>query len=310
MVCVMRREHLPLGVKSCGKDLIMNEMNMNINVSDDIAVTADLMQTAERLAHAFADAEATAAELTELEPMTDITPLPPITDKTTLGELLTMLNLTPGQKRNGKTPTRVALFATGGSPVAEEGGSKVYRSGYVLYDNGIGRHTILWLPYCVSFTYHFNKLRDAEKEYLKENAELPDDLLLTTAWPVVVALLGEERITQNMFHGFGNCDTETVESEDDEQDNDVVDEDTDGENFSWDDETLGVNPLEAVIRRENRERMLAEMTEMQRKVFVLHHKYGWTQQRIAKHFHISQVGVKHHLDLAEKKARTFAKRNF
>mgnify|MGYP002622286553 CR=1 FL=1 len=294
----------------------MDEMNMNIDMSvtEDIAVTADLMQTAKRLAQAFADAEATAAELTELaqsaQPLTDTTPLPPITDKTTLGELLNMLNLTPGQKRNGKTPTRVALFAAGGLPIAEEGGSKVYRSGYVLYDNGIGRHTILWLPYCVSFTYHFNKLRDAEKEYLKENAELPDDFLLATAWPIVVALFGEERITQNMFHGFGNCDTEAVESEDDEQDNEVVDEDTDGENFSWDDETLGVDPLDAVIRRENRERMLAEMTEMQRKVFVLHYKHGWTQQRIAKHFHISQVGVKHHLDLAEKKARAFTKRNF
>lgn len=290
----------------------MNEMNMNVNMN--IGVSEDIAVTAERLAQTFADAETTAAELTELadqsQPLTDTMPLPPITDKTTLGELLTMLNLMPGQKRTGKTPTRVALFASGGSPIAEAAGSKVYRGGYVLYDNGIGRHTILWLPYCVSFTYHFNKLRDAEKEYLKENAELPDDLLLTTAWPIVVALFGEERITQNMFHGFGNCDTEAVESDDDEQYNEVEDEDADGENFSWDDETLGVNPLEAVIRRDNRERMLAEMTEMQRKVFVLHYKHGWTQQRIAKHFHISQVGVKHHLDLAEKKARAFTKRNF
>ena len=309
MVCVMRREHLPLGVKSCGKDLIMDEMNMNINVSDDIAVTADLMQTAERLAHAFADAEATAAELTELEPMTDTTPLPPITDNTTLGELLTMLNLTPGQKRNGKTPTRVALFATGGTPVAEEGGSKVYRSGYVLYDNGSGRHTILWLPYCVSFTYHFNKLRDAEKEYLKENAELPDDILLTTAWSVVVTLFGEERITQNLFHGFGNCDTEAVESEDDEQDNDVIDEDTDGEDFCWDDDTLGVNPLEAVIQRERRDTMLSKLSDKQREVFVLHYKYGWTQKRIADKLGISPAAVCMRLNSAKAIAENFLKNN-
>lgn len=293
----------------------MDEMNMNIDVSvsEDIAVTADLMQTAERLAQAFADAEATAAELTDLaqsaQPLTDTTPLPPITDKTTLGELLTMLNLTPGQKRNGKTPTRVALFAAGGLPIAEDSGSKVYRSGYVLYDNGIGRHTILWLPYCVSFTYHFNKLRDAEKEYLKENAELPDNLLLTAAWPVVVALFGEERITQNMFHGFGNCDTETVESEDDEQDNEVVDEDTDGEDFCWDDDTLGVNPLEAVIRRERRDTMLSKLSDKQREVFVLHYKYGWTQKRIADKLGISPAAVCMRLNSAKAIAENFLKNN-
>ena len=291
----------------------MDEMNIDVSMNAEIPATADLMQNAERLAQAFADAEATAAELTDLaqsaQPLTDTTPLPPITDKTTLGELLTMLNLTPGQKRNGKTPTRVALFAAEGLPIAKDSGSKVYRSGYVLYDNGIGRHTILWLPYCVSFTYHFNKLRDAEKEYLKENAELPDDLLLTTAWPIVVALFGEERITQNMFHGFGNCDTEAVEIEDDEQDNEVVDEDTDGEDFCWDDDTLGVNPLEAVIRRERRDTMLSKLSDKQREVFVLHYKYGWTQKRISDKLGISPAAVCMRLNSAKAIAENFLKNN-
>ena len=52
------------------------------------------------------------------------------------------------------------------------------------------------------------------------------------------------------------------------------------------------------------------MTDKQREVFVLYCKYGWTQQQIAKHFNMSQVGVKHHLDLAEKKVIVFAQKNF
>ena len=56
--------------------------------------------------------------------------------------------------------------------------------------------------------------------------------------------------------------------------------------------------------------MLTTMTDKQREVFVLYCKYGWTQQQIAKHFNMSQVGVKHHLDLAEKKVIVFAQKNF
>ena len=285
----------------------MDKKNMNINMNDDIAVTADQMKTAESLAQMFADTKATVKE--KVQPLIDSTPLSPITDKTTLGELLTILELTPGQKRTGKTPTRVTLFTTGGMPIAEEKGAKVYRNGFVLYHNGIGRHTILWLPYCANFTYHFNKLRDAEKEYLKENNQLSNDLLLKTAWPVVIALFGEERITQNMFHGFGNCETEAMESENEEKNNEAVDEDDDGEHFSWDDETIGVNPLEAVIRRERRDAMLSELSDKQREVFVLHYKYGWTQKRIAEKLGISPAAVCMRLNKAKAIEKIFLKNN-
>lgn len=259
----------------------MNEMNMNINAAEPETVLSS------------ADAMASYH----------------ITGKTTLGELLAMLGLTAGQKRNGKTPTRAALAVTGGAPIAAEEGCKVYENGYALYNNGLGRHTILWLPYCVNYAYHFNKLRDAEKEYLNERDDIPDKMLISTAWPIVVALFGEERITQNMFHGFGNCDTESIESDGDEQENDTVDEDADGEDFCWDDETLGVDPLEAVIRRERRETLLSEMTGSQRKVFVLTYKCGWTQERIADEMGVSQQAVQKLLSKAKCKAKKYFEKN-
>ena len=71
----------------------------------------------------------------------------------------------------------------------------------------------------------------------------------------------------------------------------------------WDDEPLDVDPLDAVIRRENREMMLAAMTDKQREVFVLYHKYGWTQQKIADEIGISQQAITKLLSKANLRAQ-------
>ena len=235
------------------------------------------------------------------------TPIPQIqiTGRTRLGEVLTMLDLKPGQRRKGKTPTRANLIATAGEPVARMGGATLFVNGYAIYENGHGRYSIVWLPYCVNYTYNFNKLRDAEKDYLKEKAALPEGLLLSTKWTVAVALHGEERITQHMERGIGNADTSEEEDEEDDTMIEEEDEDDEGKDFVWDDNTLGVNPLDAVIRRENREAMLAEMTDKQRQVFVLHYKYGWTQQQIADKIGVTQQAITKLLSKANKKVMKF-----
>ncbi|MBR2086612.1 MAG: sigma-70 family RNA polymerase sigma factor [Oscillospiraceae bacterium] len=231
-----------------------------------------------------------------------------ITRRTKLREVLDMLGLKPGQRRKGKTPTRVNLIATGGEPIAHMGGSTLYANGYAIYENGYGRYSVVWLPYCVNYTYNFNKLRDAEKDYLKEKAELPEGLLLSTKWTVAVALCGEERITQHLERGIGNADISEEEEEEDDTGNEEEDEDDEGKYFTWDDNTLGVDPLDAVIRRETREAMLSEMTDKQREVFVLHYKYGWKQKVIAENFGISPAAVCQRLNDAKKAAREFFKK--
>lgn len=217
--------------------------------------------------------------------------LPEITAQTTLGELLSILGLEPGQKREEKTPKRKTLLETSGDAIADLYGIKVFQNGFALYENRLGKYSVLWLPYCTRFTYYFNKLRDSEKDYLSETKELPSDKFVTWAWTIVIALFGEERITQKMNQGFGNADISTEgEADEDEYEPEPEDEDMEG-NFVWDDEPLGVDPLNAIIRRENRKEMLAAMTDKQREAFVLYHRYGWTQQQIATKMGVSQQAV-------------------
>lgn len=283
----------------------MDEMNIDVSVNAEIPATADLMQTAERLAQAFADAEASAAELTgQAQSLTNTTPLPPITDETTLGELLTMLNLTPAQKKPNKTPTPKKLRTTV-ELIADSHDCKLYRNGFAYYNNGYS-HSVLWLPYCVSYTYHFNPLRDSEKDYLKEKADLPEGLLEATAWPVVVTMMAEHRIENHMDTnaGIGHADIPDYADEEDEQGVDSMEvKDKGCDEFRWYDEPLGADPLEVLIRKERREEALAVLTDKQREVFILYYKYGYEQQEIAEMLGISKMAVCYRLELAKEKVK-------
>lgn len=232
--------------------------------------------------------------------------LPEITNKTTLRDLLSILGLEQRQKKQGKTPTKAKLMNANGLPLAKMDGCTLYETGYVLYENGYGRHSVLWLPYCVNFTYYFNKLRDTEKEYLKETDNVPNETLVSLPWTTTVSLFGEERITQHMNRGLGNADVaEKTDAESDKSDDEPEFEDHEGKFFVWDDEIMGVDPLDAVIRRENRDQMLAAMTDKQREVFVLYNKYLRTQQQIADVIGISQRAVSYRLKEANKVAKKF-----
>ena len=235
----------------------------------------------------------------------NVTALPVITDKTTLRDMLTILGLEQKQKRQGKTPTKAKLMSADGLPLAKMDGCTLYETGYVLYENSYGRHSVVWLPYCVNFTYYFNKLRDAEKEYLKETDDVPNETLVSSPWTTTVSLFGEERITQALNRGLGNADIKPeIDVADDDKEHEPEDSDYEGKWFVWDDETLGVDPLDAVIRRETREEMLAAMTDKQREVFIYYHKYNWTQQQIAEVIGISRDSVNDRLEGANKKAKT------
>ena len=232
--------------------------------------------------------------------------LPSITADTTLGELFTILGLEPGQKRPQNTPKKATLLAVSGEPIVDMCGIKVFPSGYALYVNRFGKYSVVWIPYCTRFVYKFNELTDAEKQYLNEKKELSYEDIAACPWLPVIALFGEERITQKMNRGYGNKSiNDGQETEEEPAVVEQEDEDLEGKNFIWDDETLGVDPLDAVIRRETREALLNTLTDDQRKVFILYYKNGWTQQRIADHLGIDRSSVKSRLHLAKKKAKKF-----
>ena len=227
-----------------------------------------------------------------------------ITPRTKLGEVLEMLDL--GEKP-AKTPSVKALYEES-APIAEMNGCALFRNGFVVYANRSGR-TVIWLPHCTHFTYHFNKLRDAEKDTLHETFTLPEGYLEKQRWVVAVILIGEHRIEANaMNRTSSRKDTVDLASKDRGDKDDRVEEvvaDPYRRAFNWYDGHIGENPLDAIIRRENREEMLAAMTDKQREVFIMYYRDAMTQRQIAKVLGISQKAVDYRLDSALMRAKNF-----
>ena len=228
-----------------------------------------------------------------------------ITAATTLGELLALLNL--GEKP-AKTPSVKVLMETAGEPIADIEGCTLYSNGFAVYRNRTGR-TVLWLPYCAGFTFYFNKLRDSEKDTLKEACVLPEGCLEKQPWVIAVTLIGDHRIESNSMNRTGSrTGTTDFSSQDNgEKDGDLEEAVADPYRraFNWYDGRMGENPLDAIERRETREEMLSEMTEKQREVFVLYYRDGLSQRQIAGMLGIDHRAVGFRLDGALKKAKKF-----
>lgn len=232
--------------------------------------------------------------------------LPVITNKTTLGEVLSMLGLTAGQKKPEKTPTPKKLRLNF-EPIAKMNDCVLYGNGYAYYNNGY-RHSVLWLPYCVSYTYHFNPLRDSEKDYLREKSDLSEGMLEATAWPVAVTMIAEHRIEYNMDTNAGIGHADILDYADDENKDSMDDyegKDSRCMEFMWHEEPINVNPLDALIRKETREAILAELTERQKEIFILLYKSEYTQREVAQILGISQQSVCNTMRQAMKKIKKY-----
>ncbi len=228
-----------------------------------------------------------------------------ITEKTTLGELLTLLDLA---EKSGKTPTPRELFETAGAPIAETNDCTLFRNGFAIYQNITGR-TVVWLPYCKSFTFYFSKLRDAEKDTLRETYELPDGFLSTQPWILAVTLIGDHRIEANSMNRTGSrkdtTDYDSADNGDKDGDAEQALADPYRRAFNWYDGRMGENPQDAVERRETREEMLADMTDKQREVFILYYRDCMTQDEIAEMLGIAKMSVNERLRYALAKAKKF-----
>ena len=226
-----------------------------------------------------------------------------ITEKTTLGELLTLLDLA---EKSGKTPTPRELFETAGAPIAETNDCTLFRNGFAIYQNITGR-TVVWLPYCKSFTFYFSKLRDAEKDTLRETYELPDGFLSTQSWILAVTLIGDHRIEANSMNRTGSrrdtTDYDSADNGDKDGDAEQALADPYRRAFNWYDGRMGENPQDAVERRETREEMLADMTDKQREVFILYYRDCMTQDEIAEMLGIAKMSVNERLRYALAKAK-------
>ena len=227
-----------------------------------------------------------------------------ITAKTTLGELLAMLNL--GDKP--KVPTPKMLFETAGEPIADMNGCTMFRNGFTIYQNGTGR-TVVWLPYCTSFTFYFNKLKDSEKDTFWETCELPQGFLASQPWIIAVTLIGDHRIERNSMNRTGSRkDTADFSSKDNGDKDDAIEKamaDPYRRAFNWYDGRMGENPQDAVERRETREEMLAVMTDKQREVFIMYYRDEMTHEQIAAKIGVSRPAVTVRLSYALEVAKKY-----
>lgn len=232
------------------------------------------------------------------------TALPVITAKTTLSEVLAALDL----DKKTKTPTPKVLFETAGEPIADMNGCTLFKNGFAIYKNDSGR-TVVWLPYCVNFTFYFNKLRDSEKDTLRETYELPEGYLEIQPWVIAVTLIGDHRIESNSMNRTGSrkntVDLASKDKGDKDGSMEEVIADPYRRAFNWYDGHMGENPQDAVERRETREEMLAAMTEKQREVFVMYYRDGISQRKIASILKVDHRAIGFRLEGALKKAKNF-----
>ena len=229
---------------------------------------------------------------------------PEITEKTTLGELLSILNLTSISRKPSSAPTRKKLCETAGVPIAVGYGCEVYSNGWAVYENGTGR-TVVWLPSCANFTYHFGELKPYEKEYLKQEDKLDEELLLSSSWILAVTLIGDHRVERNNMNRTGSRIGTRVYSSVDENGDEIddIEEIAYCKGGKINDRSLGVNPLDAFAEKEYMEHLMSCLTEKQREVVVLYYRDRYTQQEIAQILNCSQATVAQHIQYALKKMR-------
>lgn len=232
---------------------------------------------------------------------------PEITDKTTLGELLSILHLTSTSRKPGSAPTRKKLRETVGAPIAVGYGCEVYSNGWAVYENGTGR-TVVWLPSCANFTYHFGELKPYEKEYLKQEDKLNEELLTSNSWVLAVTLIGDHRVERNNMNRTGSRIGTRVFSSVDENGDEIddIEEIAYCKGGKINDRSLGVNPLDDLAEKDYMEHLMSCLTEKQREVVVLYYCDGYTHQEIADLLGIGRRSVSDRIEGAVKRMRKFA----
>ena len=209
-------------------------------------------------------------------------------------------------KKAEKTPTSRKLREEAGEPIITTDTILIYACGYAVYENECGR-TVMWVPDCNSFTYYFDRLTDAEQNYMNQKDTLPASMLEELPWEMVLTMIGDHRIEANSLNRAGSrAGREYLECGDygdkDDEREDAY-EQSYRKDYAWREDRIGEDPESIYIRRETREEALAAMTDKQREVFRLYYEEGYRQQEIADILKISQKAVAFRLEGALVKVR-------
>ena len=233
--------------------------------------------------------------------------IPVITERTTLDELIAILG--PVTKARS-TPNSKVLRENAGNPIVSVDRCVVYRNGYAVYDNDTGR-TVVWVPDCSSFTYHFNKRKDSEQgNDIAESFVFSNETLKSLPWVIAITLIGEHRIEKLAMRRKGDRKENKSLIRGDNEEGDAMDELKGQENsfaleYFWREPQIGEDPETIYIHREAQMELLERMTSAQREAFVLYYQYGYTQYEIADILGISQNAVKCRLQGAVARMKYF-----
>ncbi len=199
-----------------------------------------------------------------------------------------------------KAPTPKNLRENAGEPVVKAMGGDciAYPNGYAVYSNTAGT-VVLWIPDCLSFTYKFAQLGAREKEYMDDRIRVGGDVLGEQPWFMAVMVRGDHQVEENSLNRKAdrkgsnkNISLDHITEREEEE-------------AGWHPGGRFENPERAFIKKEMLEMQLGRLTEMQREVFLLYHREGYTQSEIADILGISQPAVVHHLDSADRKVRNW-----
>lgn len=210
------------------------------------------------------------------------------TDKETAEELLIKAHCRPG-------PVFLRTYVPMLARLEYESGGVIeaFNNGYCVYDNG-NRKTVVWILDCCNYTYHFNPLSDREKEYMKQNDELGEDLLYSLPWYQAVMLRGEDQIWKNSEHPKSKG---TMSDADEDIDADVKPD------YHWCCGGHIETPEEYVMRIEREQKIYSALAGRTLDVYILYFERGMKQREIAEKLGIERSTVDTYIRRAIKKLK-------
>lgn len=165
----------------------------------------------------------------------------------------------------------------------KDGSCKVYKNGFAVYTNRLGRKTVLWLDDCACFRYHFVEVEGD----MPSTADLDEDLLGQQPWYIAVALRGEHKIEHNRFLGRAGRKDEGGYEEGGYEEG-MSDEE---EDEKWFGAYRYEGPEIKLEKKEMFQELMEDLPEKQREVCIAYYVLGFNQEEIGEGLGISRQAV-------------------
>ena len=177
----------------------------------------------------------------------------------------------------------------------EDKSMQVYKNGFAVYTNLVGKKSVVWVPDCVDFTARY-----VERDLYYRERETDEDFALSMPWTAAVLLLGDIKCEKNRSNTKGDrgkseyddngCVTGKERSEDDEK---VSKEETISCGASCFD-----SPERALEKKETLKGYMRRLTPGQQDVVFGYYVFGFNYEEMGRCLGITKDSVKDRMKLA------------